>query len=85
MFKKYHDLTIALLTGFLVGSLNKIWPWKITTSFRTNSHGEEVPFLQDNILPTNYNGDSQLLLAILMAIIGLVLIVAMEKFAAKKK
>lgn len=84
MFKKYHDLTIALLTGFLVGSLNKIWPWKLTTSFRTNSHGEEVPFLQENILPNNYNGDSQILLAILMAIIGLTLIIVMEKFAAKK-
>tara|TARA_R110001592_G_scaffold120589_1_gene325169 strand:+ start:15850 stop:16767 length:918 start_codon:yes stop_codon:yes gene_type:complete len=84
MFKKYHDLTIALLTGFLVGSLNKIWPWKLTTNFRINSHGEEVPFLQENILPTNYNGDPQILLAILMAIVGLALIVAMEKVAAKK-
>lgn len=84
MFKKYHDLTIALLTGFLVGSLNKIWPWKITSSFRTNSHGEEVPFLQENILPSNYNGDSQLLMAIVMAIIGFALIIAMERFAAKK-
>jgi putative membrane protein len=84
MFKKYHDLTIALLTGFLVGSLNKIWPWKLTTSFRINSHGEEVPFLQENILPFDYNGEPQLLMAIVMAIIGLVLIIAMEKFAAKK-
>jgi putative membrane protein len=28
VFEKYHDLTVALLSGFLLGSLNKIWPWK---------------------------------------------------------
>lgn len=83
MFKKYHDLTIALLTGFLVGSLNKIWPWKLTTSFRINSHGEEVPFLQENILPFNYDGNPQLLMAILMACVGLAIIILMEKVASK--
>lgn len=84
MFKKYHDLTIAILTGFLIGSLNKIWPWKETISTRTNSHGEIVPFIQENISPSNYVGDNQLLLAIFMAIIGLVLIIGLEKFASKQ-
>lgn len=84
MFKKYHDLTIAILTGFLIGSLNKIWPWKETISTRTNSHGEIVPFIQENISPSNYVGDNQLLLAIIMAIIGLVLIIGLEKFASKQ-
>ena len=84
MFKKYHDLTIAILTGFLIGSLNKIWPWKETISTRTNSHGEVVPFIQENISPSNYVGDNQLLLAIFMAIIGLVLIIGLEKFASKQ-
>ena len=83
MFKKYHDLTIAILTGFLIGSLNKIWPWKETISTRINSHGEIVPFIQENILPTNYNGDSQLLVATGMAFFGLFLIIAIEKFASK--
>ncbi|MFB6259020.1 MAG: DUF368 domain-containing protein [Flavobacteriales bacterium] len=30
MFRRYHDLTIALMSGFLLGSLNKVWPWKTT-------------------------------------------------------
>ena len=51
LFKKYHDITIALLTGFLIGSLNKIWPWKETIQTRINSHGEIVPFIQSNVLP----------------------------------
>ena len=29
LLHKYHDLTVAFLTGLMVGSLRKIWPWKI--------------------------------------------------------
>lgn len=82
MFKKYHDLTIAILTGFLVGSLNKIWPWKFTISNRTNSHGEVVPFIQENVLPSNFEGDAQIGIAVLMALIGLGLILVLERFSA---
>ena len=85
MFKKYHDLTIAILTGFLIGSLNKIWPWKETISSRTNSHGEIVPFIQENILPNQFETDPHILPAIGMAIVGLALIIGLEKFASKSK
>jgi len=54
MFAKYHDLTVALLTGFLIGSLNKLWPWKETISIRINSHDEVVPFIQENVMPGDY-------------------------------
>lgn len=30
LFKNYHNLTLAILTGFILGSLNKVWPWKQT-------------------------------------------------------
>lgn len=58
LFKRYHDLTIALLTGFLIGSLNKIWPWKSTLSTYTKHAGEPdqeiIPLIQENVLPWNY-------------------------------
>ncbi len=54
-FAKFHDITIALLTGFLIGSLNKIWPWKKVNSFRMNSHDEWVTFLDQNVAPSQYN------------------------------
>lgn len=54
-FAKFHDITIALLTGFLIGSLNKIWPWKKVDSFRMNSHDEWVTFLDHNVLPEKYD------------------------------
>ncbi len=30
LFRRHRDLTIALLTGFILGSLLIIWPWKVT-------------------------------------------------------
>ncbi|MGB2402316.1 MAG: DUF368 domain-containing protein [Akkermansiaceae bacterium] len=29
MFKKYHNAAVALITGFVAGSLAVIWPWKV--------------------------------------------------------
>lgn len=85
LFSNYKNYTLAVLTGFIIGSLNKIWPWKETLSWRINSHGEKVPFNQKSILPFSYEGDSQLVLAITLTIVGFVLILLMEKFAENKQ
>ncbi len=88
MFKKAYSMTMALLTGFMIGSLNKVWPWKETTEFRINSHGEEVPFLQSNISPMRfeelYGEPAQLWLAIALCVIGFAVVFIMEKMAAQK-
>lgn len=84
MFKKYHDLTVALLTGFLVGSLNKIWPWKEVLETRINSHGKEVPFIEENVLPQHFNGDNQFVMVILLATLGIGIIAIIEKLAHKR-
>ena len=81
LFKKYHDITIALLTGFLIGSLNKIWPWKETIQTRINSHGEIVPFIQSNVLPSNFEGDSNIIEVILLSLIGILIIYLLERFS----
>jgi putative membrane protein len=83
--KNYYNVTIAILAGFLLGSLNKIWPWKITTETRINSHGEEVPFLQENILPMDYQPDPQLIPAIGLALVGVLLIFILSKFNPPEK
>ncbi|GGW66304.1 putative membrane protein [Winogradskyella epiphytica] len=44
LFKNYHNTTLAVLTGFIFGSLNKIWPWKKTVSVMSDSSGEIIPF-----------------------------------------
>lgn len=80
MFKKFHNQTIAILTGFMIGSLNKVWPWKHTIETRINSHGKEVPFLQESVLPTNYTeGDSFIIAGIALMIVAIVIIWALDK------
>ncbi len=44
LFKNYHNTTLAILTGFILGSLNKVWPWKQTTSVMDDVSGEVVAF-----------------------------------------
>lgn len=85
LLKKYHDLTVALLAGIMIGSLNKVWPWKVPLGFRINSHGEQVPTFTKNILPANYfeqtGQNDHLLHAILFMAVGISVVVAIEKIA----
>ncbi len=84
LFANYKNYTLAVLTGFIIGSLNKIWPWKETLTWRTNSHGIKVPFNQQSISPFSFDGDSQIIFSIILAIIGFALILLLEKLAVKR-
>jgi putative membrane protein len=82
--RKYHDITVAVLAGFMVGSLNKIWPWKEVLETRLNSKGEVVPLVERNMLPNDYIqkiGDPHMLQALLFFGIGILLIILIEKIA----
>ncbi|TBN06425.1 DUF368 domain-containing protein [Hyunsoonleella flava] len=85
LFKNYHNITLALLTGFILGSLNKVWPWKETLSWYTNSKGIELPLLQKSVSPLNYNGNNQLAIAIILMILGFLTIFILEKVGSKKQ
>jgi len=83
MFQHYENLTLTLLTGFILGSLNKIWPWKLVLETRT--YGEKIiPVREMNVSPFAYEGDSQLIPAILLAIMGFSIIFVLQKLASKK-
>jgi len=84
LFSTYKNYTLATLTGFIIGSLNKIWPWKETISWRTNSKGIEVPFNTTSISPFSFEGDNQLLISVFLMLIGFGLIILLEKLAIKK-
>ena len=83
MFAHHKNTTLTLLVGFMVGSLNKVWPWKQVLETRINSHGEVVPYIDKSILPQNFEGDPKITMAIVLAILGFVLIFGMEKMASK--
>ncbi|NLB92123.1 MAG: DUF368 domain-containing protein, partial [Bacteroidales bacterium] len=54
LIKNYHNLTIATLTGFMIGSLNKVWPWKEVTETFIDRHNVVRPLTERNILPATY-------------------------------
>lgn len=84
LLKKYHDLTIAMLVGFMIGSLNKIWPWKETLETIV-VEGNTRPLVEKNILPSLGNGADQFWMAVLMAAVGMALIIVIELGLAKNK
>lgn len=87
LLRKYHSATIGLLSGFMLGSVNELWPWKIVTAWRTSSSGEEKPFLTENILPGSYleqvGKEPQILAAVLAFAFGIGLVLFIEWLAAK--
>jgi len=77
LLKKYHDLTIAMLVGFMIGSLNKIWPWKETLETIV-IEGEIKPLIEKNILPSFGNSSDEFGMALLLAFAGIALILFIE-------
>ena len=82
LLKHWHDVTVAVLMGFMVGSLNKVWPWKETVETYLDSHGVAQPLMQTNIAPGTFEqltGQPSLLMqAILLGIVGFMAIYGIE-------
>ena len=83
LLKKYHDITIAVLVGFMIGSLNKIWPWKETLK-TIMVEGEVKPLVEKNVLPSLGQADDRFWIALLMALVGIGLILLIEVVLTKK-
>ena len=81
LFKHWEMLTLASLSGFMFGSLNKIWPWKETLETYADRHGKVLPLVQKNIFPSDV--DCQFLYSVLLALAGIVLIFAIELIASR--
>ncbi|WP_304611201.1 DUF368 domain-containing protein [Paraglaciecola sp. L3A3] len=87
MFKHYKTLTLALLGGFMLGSLNKVWPWKHTLESVIDRHGKEIPLVQDNVLPQQFeiltSQPAYFLPSIALLITGILMVVFLEKMGQK--
>ncbi|WP_026950762.1 DUF368 domain-containing protein [Algoriphagus mannitolivorans] len=87
LLRKFHSTTIGLLSGFMLGSVNELWPWKIVTAWRTSSSGEQKPFLTENLWPTEYaeqvGNDPLILNALLAFLFGIGLVLGIERLATK--
>ncbi|MFM2587392.1 DUF368 domain-containing protein [Vibrio sp. TBV020] len=88
LLKRFRDLTLVFLTGLMIGTLPKIWPWKETINWRTNSKGEQVPLIQHNLMPSDFevlnSQPAQLGIAIVMMLCAIALVLGLEKFAENR-
>ncbi len=82
LLKRFPNETLALLAGFMLGSLNKLWPWKEVIETRINSEGVAEPFIEKSISPFSYSqmyGEDPLIFQIIItAISGFILVFLIE-------
>ena len=83
LLKSYKDITIAVLTGFLIGSIDKVWPWKIVVTTRVDSSGETVPFIEKSVMPYYFEGDPKILLALILSVVGFYIVYALNRLFTK--
>lgn len=93
-FSHYKDLTLAVLTGFLIGSLNKIWPWQEVVETMTKESGETVVLYSKSVMPNTfetlennflYGNDPNVFWCILFIVLGFATVYASEVLAKKLK
>ena len=87
VLRNYRDIALTFLTGLMIGTLSKIWPWKETLTWRTNSSGEQVPLIEQNLSPFSFEhvtGQPALLgYSVVAMVLGIGLVWGLEKVADK--
>jgi len=88
VFKKYKNQTIAILTGFILGSLSILWPWQKKIYLYNDFNeliikkGEPVVARFERIIPETFN--NEVMTAIIFVLVGVVSIWLIEKLAKIK-
>ena len=78
LLHRFRGATIATLTGFLLGSLAVVWPWKQTLSWVTGRNGDPRPAQQWPVWPADYGADPWLLACVVLALTGLALVLVVD-------
>ena len=81
LLKNYHDLMVAMLTGLILGSLRKVWPWKETIEGFVDIHGKSIPPIQANILPSQWNGEVYTAISLIAA--GFLLMFVVDRIGSR--
>jgi len=77
LLEKHHDMMVAMLTGLMLGSLRKVWPWKETIKSYVDGHGDVIPLVQSNILPGQWN--TEVLAALSLMITGFLVVLFLDR------
>jgi putative membrane protein len=78
LFQNYKMNLLSLLSGFLIGSLIKIWPFRKVLETRINSDGIEEVITSQPIIP-NLQYQEELIFFVLFILIGYFLISVIQK------
>jgi len=82
LLKRYHDPTMALLTGLMLGALRKVWPWKKTVEGVMGDRGEVASLYQANVFPTTW--DMEILIALCLMVLGFLIVFIMNRYSSKE-
>mgnify|MGYP006104193885 FL=1 len=77
---RWHDYTLALLTGIMLGSMRKVWPWKITLESQI-IRGKEHVLREENVWPLL---DFEFGIALLLMLTGFTLVMLLDKISRQR-
>ena len=77
--KHARSVTLATLSGFMLGSLNKVWPWKQVVETYVDRHGVVKPLVETNVLP-----DVQVWQGFALMVLGFAIVYVIEKISERK-
>lgn len=83
LFAKHHDISVAILAGFMLGSVRKLWPWKEVVQTRVNSHGEIVPLVENNVIPSTL--DLSVVFAVILMVVAVCLVLYLDRVHVVKE
>lgn len=82
LLHKFRVRTISVLTGFMVGSLLKLWPWQAVIAYQIRTDGSSYPLVQEPVWPHMYTAltgaEPHTVLAVLMMVMGGVVVVVID-------
>ncbi len=89
LFARFRRQTLSVLTGFMLGSLLKLWPWSQTMSYQLNADGSTIPLEEERLLPFNFEmttgQDADIVMAALAALSGCILVILLVSLAQRSR
>lgn len=96
MFQHYKNTTLAVLTGFMVGSLNKVYPWRNAMQWVDKKSGEVLSNIENyafpenlkvlkevSVAPSNFQGEPHLIPVLIFVVVGFLTVFAIERLGSK--
>jgi len=82
LLEKWHAATVSVLTGFMIGALRKVWPWKEVLE-TANIRGKIHVLREQNVLPDGMDGE--FFFAVGLALVGIVAVLLLERLSSGQR